>query len=189
MQRQNILNAARRAFRERGFHAATMSLIAEYAGVSQGLAYRYFKNKDAITEAIAIEEQKRLQIFVSGLKDFDAIIAAVVNHVKSLGTDEHDPQKDTILEIELNSEANRNPAIDAIIREWDSKDEALFKSCLTHCYAQQGRTLSDKEIEAKIFLIRVIFDGFAVRSRMVPEIMNDSLLSELERVFREIFEI
>ena len=43
-----IVNAALNSFREQGFEAATMSDIAEKAGVATGAAYYYFPSKDAI---------------------------------------------------------------------------------------------------------------------------------------------
>ncbi len=46
-QRANILEGARRAFARKG-QAATMADVAEAAGVSQGLAYRYFASKEQI---------------------------------------------------------------------------------------------------------------------------------------------
>jgi AcrR family transcriptional regulator len=45
--RDKILEAAMKVFARRG-PAATMSEVAEEAGVSQGLAYRYFPSKEAI---------------------------------------------------------------------------------------------------------------------------------------------
>lgn len=54
-QRQDeIINAARRCFRRCGFHAASMSQIASEAQLSVGQIYRYFANKDAIIEEIAV---------------------------------------------------------------------------------------------------------------------------------------
>ncbi|HEU4325909.1 MAG TPA: TetR/AcrR family transcriptional regulator [Roseiflexaceae bacterium] len=47
LQRANILDGARRAFAHKG-EAATMADVAEAAGVSQGLAYRYFASKEQI---------------------------------------------------------------------------------------------------------------------------------------------
>ncbi|MDA4117254.1 MAG: TetR/AcrR family transcriptional regulator [Thaumarchaeota archaeon] len=44
---QRILNAARKVFARKG-SAATMADVAAEAGLSQGLAYRYFPSKDAI---------------------------------------------------------------------------------------------------------------------------------------------
>ncbi|MGI0091475.1 MAG: TetR/AcrR family transcriptional regulator [Nitrososphaerales archaeon] len=46
-QRDNILNAAERVFARNG-SAATMAEVASDAGVSQGLAYRYFASKEEI---------------------------------------------------------------------------------------------------------------------------------------------
>jgi AcrR family transcriptional regulator len=46
-QRVNILEAARRVFARKG-KAATMADVAQAAGVSQGLAYRYFAGKEQI---------------------------------------------------------------------------------------------------------------------------------------------
>src|SRR5690348_10199339 len=46
-QRTNILEAARHVFARKG-KAATMTDIAQAAGVSQGLAYRYFAGKEQI---------------------------------------------------------------------------------------------------------------------------------------------
>lgn len=49
--REKILEAALELFRERGFADATMRDIARHAGVATGLAYYYFKSKDAIVLA------------------------------------------------------------------------------------------------------------------------------------------
>jgi AcrR family transcriptional regulator len=50
-QRAKILNAALQVFARKGL-GATMADVAAAAGVSQGLAYRYFANKEAIYYAL-----------------------------------------------------------------------------------------------------------------------------------------
>src|SRR5690606_41896893 len=55
-QRERILAAAQKCFVESGFHAASMASISEAAGMSPGLIYRYFENKNSIILAI-IERQ------------------------------------------------------------------------------------------------------------------------------------
>src|SRR5438552_12880759 len=50
-QRANILEAARRVFARKGL-LATVDDVADEAGVSHGLAYRYFANKEAIFSAL-----------------------------------------------------------------------------------------------------------------------------------------
>ena len=47
-QRERILAAAQQCFIRRGFHAAGMAAIAEVAGMSPGLIYRYFRDKQEV---------------------------------------------------------------------------------------------------------------------------------------------
>ena len=51
-QRERILDAAEKCFIESGFHAASMAHIAQTAGMSAGLIYRYFDSKATIVKAI-----------------------------------------------------------------------------------------------------------------------------------------
>lgn len=51
--RRRILDASRRCFVRRGFHAASMQDILAEAGLSAGCVYRYFRSKDEIVCAIA----------------------------------------------------------------------------------------------------------------------------------------
>jgi AcrR family transcriptional regulator len=53
-QRARILDGARAVFARRGM-AATMAEVAEAAGISQGLAYRYFASKDELYRALVLE--------------------------------------------------------------------------------------------------------------------------------------
>ncbi|MBB3255386.1 AcrR family transcriptional regulator [Paraburkholderia bannensis] len=50
-----LLEAAAQDFAERGFEGATMTQIAQQAGVSIGAAYQYFRNKDEL--ALALRQQ------------------------------------------------------------------------------------------------------------------------------------
>lgn len=47
-----ILEATLNLIAERGFHDTPMSLIAKEAGVSAGIIYHYFENKDALIHAL-----------------------------------------------------------------------------------------------------------------------------------------
>jgi len=50
--RTEILNAALELFARNGFHATSISQIAEKAGISKGLMYNYFKSKDDLLKNI-----------------------------------------------------------------------------------------------------------------------------------------
>lgn len=50
--RDTILNAARKVFVEKGFAGASMSKIAQEAGVTQSLIHYHFKSKEELWEAV-----------------------------------------------------------------------------------------------------------------------------------------
>lgn len=60
-RKYQIKRAALKIFAEKGLASTKMSMIAEEAGVSQGLSYRYFESKDEIFALLvdeAIEESR-----------------------------------------------------------------------------------------------------------------------------------
>ncbi len=59
-KRGQILDGARRVFREMGFDAASMNDITRAAGVSKGTVYVYFANKEELFEAIVDDERRKL---------------------------------------------------------------------------------------------------------------------------------
>ena len=57
--REHILQTALRLFREKGYEATTMRLIAAEAGVSVGNAYYYFPSKQHLVQAYYAASQER----------------------------------------------------------------------------------------------------------------------------------
>lgn len=57
--RERLLEAARRVFVERGFHAATLDQVAEEAGYTKGAVYSAFENKADLFLAIFEERVRR----------------------------------------------------------------------------------------------------------------------------------
>jgi AcrR family transcriptional regulator len=51
-RREQIIDAAMRAFSQKGFTKATNKDIAREAGITPGLIYHYFENKEALLKAI-----------------------------------------------------------------------------------------------------------------------------------------
>lgn len=56
--RSAIIDAALRLFRERGYDATTMRLIATEAGVSVGNAYYYFSSKEELVQGFYVRAQE-----------------------------------------------------------------------------------------------------------------------------------
>jgi len=59
-KRQQILQAAVRAFARQGYEASPVGDVAREAGVAYGLVYHYFDSKDAVLEAVFREQWGRL---------------------------------------------------------------------------------------------------------------------------------
>lgn len=57
-KRRQILDGARQVFRAQGFDGASMGEIAKAAGVSKGTLYVYFDSKEALFQALTLEEKR-----------------------------------------------------------------------------------------------------------------------------------
>src|SRR3954453_7158702 len=57
---RQILEGARQIFLAHGFYGASMGEIAKAAGVSKGTLYVYFDSKEALFEALIVEERRSL---------------------------------------------------------------------------------------------------------------------------------
>src|SRR2546421_3407222 len=60
-RREQIIDAAMSVFSQKGFTRATNKDIAREAGITPGLIYHYFENKEALLKAI-IETRSPLQL-------------------------------------------------------------------------------------------------------------------------------
>src|SRR5438552_15614867 len=59
-RRSQILDAALVCFAKRGFHQTSMHDISAEAGISVGLIYRYFENKEAVISAMADRHKREI---------------------------------------------------------------------------------------------------------------------------------
>jgi AcrR family transcriptional regulator len=54
-KRSQIIDAAIECFAKSGYHAVSISELAEFAGISKGLMYNYFESKDELLKSIFSE--------------------------------------------------------------------------------------------------------------------------------------
>ncbi len=60
-RKETIVSTALRLFAERGYETTPTSLIAKEAGVSEGLVFRHFENKEGLLAAILSDGQTRIK--------------------------------------------------------------------------------------------------------------------------------
>lgn len=70
--RTRILNAAREIFSENGFHSASMKAICKSCAISPGTLYHHFISKEALIQAIILQDQERalvVEIMAEGMRN------------------------------------------------------------------------------------------------------------------------
>lgn len=70
-RRQEILHAALRAFKERGYHATTLDDIAERIGVRKTALYHYFPDKEAILYECHRESLAEIERLMKEARELD----------------------------------------------------------------------------------------------------------------------
>lgn len=80
-KRRQILDGARAVFMTSGFDGASMGEIARAAGVSKGTLYVYFDSKEALFEALTLEEKCRLAEALFRLDGDDPDVRAVLTRL------------------------------------------------------------------------------------------------------------
>lgn len=76
--RAAILDAARRLFRDHGVQQTSVQQVAEAAQTGVGTLYNYFPSKDALLNAVLLEDQR------FWFAEYEARVTAVMSHIEGL---------------------------------------------------------------------------------------------------------
>ena len=114
-RRRQILDAALVCFSRRGFHQTSMQAIFEESGLSPGAVYRYFKSKEEIVEAIAMET---LGGFAAALEAGppgrpDELMGRILDTIEAVELRDHRVR----LALQVWGEALFNPGVAALVRK------------------------------------------------------------------------
>ncbi len=154
-----IREAAIRCVLRAGFHASTMDAIAREAGLSVGIIYRYFANKEAIIEAIVIHDLEELRLKVAGL---DAAggekLDRSPDNLRGFVERQHDRARGG-LRLEIYAEAARNPKVAAIVR----RTAEIERDLITHLLLRYlpGDT-PPAELAGRADVMRIVADGLLI---------------------------
>lgn len=170
-RQDDIIAAARRCFRNSGFHAASMSQIATEAKLSVGQIYRYFANKDAIIEEL-IRRIIDYRIAEMEGKTHTILIPHLLAYRVTLSED------DDALMLEMSAEATRNPQVAVWLAE---ADERMFNNACANLQKQHPH-LSAERVRCCVELIAVMMEGSIYR-RLTPQKVDPK---PLEKIYQEI---
>src|SRR6266699_6028492 len=115
-RRTQILDAAMVCFAERGFHQASMHDISAEAGISVGLIYRYFQNKDAVISAMANRHKKEIQKMLERARQAPNLLESL-EILFTAHCCENEPRVVSAFVVDLYAEASRNPHVADLVRD------------------------------------------------------------------------
>jgi TetR/AcrR family transcriptional repressor of uid operon len=115
-RRTQILDAALVCFAKRGFHQASMHDISTEAGISVGLIYRYFENKDAVISAMADRHKKEIHEVLERAQQAPTLLESL-EILFTAHCCEDAPQLVSAFVVDLYAEASRNSHVADLVRD------------------------------------------------------------------------
>ncbi|KGM57746.1 hypothetical protein N799_00780 [Lysobacter arseniciresistens ZS79] len=185
-QRGRILDAAQQCFIEHGFHGASIANIAETAGMSAGLIYRYFENKSAIILAIVDRQLQLLREDIRLNRRVDLAGEMVQNYGRSCTADARGMNAALLLEI--SAEATRDPQVAAALDHYDATVRAALVDWLTRGTASGGHGLPAAVAPERALLLQCLFEGLKLRETREPQLDRQMLASALRYIVPLVIE-
>lgn len=115
-RRSQILEAALICFAKRGFHQTSMHDISSEAGISVGLIYRYFENKEAVISAMADRHKKEISEVLERAQQAPTLLESL-EILFTAHCCEDAPQVVSAFVVDLYAEASRNPQVADLVRD------------------------------------------------------------------------
>src|SRR5437016_5955123 len=115
-RRCQILDAALVCFAKRGFHQTSMHDISAEAGISVGLIYRYFENKEAVIAAMADRHKREIQEVLERAHEAPTLLDSL-EILFTAHCCEDSPKVVSAFVVDLYAEASRNPRVANLIRD------------------------------------------------------------------------
>ena len=115
-RRSQILEAALVCFAKRGFHQTSMHDISGEAGISVGLIYRYFENKEAVISAMADRHKTEISEMLERARQAPSLLESL-EILFTAHCCEDAPQVVSAFVVDLYAEASRNPHVADLTRD------------------------------------------------------------------------
>src|SRR5215475_3362976 len=115
-RRSQILEAALVCFAKRGFHQTSMHDISGEAGISVGLIYRYFENKEAVIAAMADRHEKEIVEVLKRARQAPTLLESL-EILFTAHCCENSPKVVSAFVVDLYAEASRNPEVANLVRD------------------------------------------------------------------------
>lgn len=184
-QRERILDAAQKCFIEHGFHGAGMALIAETAGISAGLIYRYFDGKNAIVLAIIARELEGKRAKIEELYSRPGFLDAVVEKFRAWQSGDASVMNAPLF-LDMSAEATRAPEIARAIEASDALTRDDFEQWLGRARGEGGMGMAKDVARGRAILMQCLIEGLILRAVRDPGLDAATLRHALEPLFLQL---
>lgn len=186
-RREHLLDAAEQCFARDGFHRTSVQDICREAGVSPGAFYLYFTSKEDLIAGICEREKTALAQDLASVADAPDFMAALSQLGETYCLNE--PREKLRLQLEINAEAMRNPAIGHTVGAIDNFVLKSFERLLADAKAK-GR-INPTTDEARIAqIISILGDGLMSRRALDPDFDAEAcmpvILSLISSIIRPV---
>ena len=180
-----ILDAAVACFAKRGFHQTSMHDISAEAGISVGLIYRYFHNKEAVIAAMADRHKKQIHEILERARQAPNLRESLET-LFTAHCGETEPDVTAAFVVDLFAEASRNASVAELVRDVCQTSMNGVTELIARSPEAKGIDLSPREMAELIFAVN---DGMLLRGVLrVGQAPAESRKHQLE-VVRNLWRI
>ena len=174
-----ILDAAVACFAKRGFHQTSMHDISAEAGISVGLIYRYFHNKEAVIAAMADRHKKQIHEILERARQAPNLRESLET-LFTAHCGESEPHVTAAFVVDLFAEASRNKHVAELVRDVCETSMSGVTDLIARSPEGKASDLSPHEMAELIFAVS---DGMLLRGVLqVGQTSSDSREQRLEVV-------
>ena len=178
-RRSQILEAALVCFAKRGFHQTSMHDISGEAGISVGLIYRYFENKEAVISAMADRHKTEISEMLERARQAPSLLESL-EILFTAHCCEDAPQVVSAFVVDLYAEASRNPTVADLVRDVLQTAMAGVTELISKAPEAQNTTrgLSPSEMAELIFAV--------ARGMLMLDVLRPQEMTATERRDRQL---
>ena len=158
-RRTQILDAALVCFAKRGFHQASMHDISTEAGISVGLIYRYFQNKEAVISAMADRHKQKIHEILERARQAPGLLESL-EILFTAHCGETEPHVISAFVVDLFAEASRNAQVAELVRDVCETSMNGVTDLIAQSSASKATNLTPREMAELIFAVN---DGMLMR--------------------------
>jgi AcrR family transcriptional regulator len=178
-RRSQILEAALVCFAKRGFHQTSMHDISSEAGISVGLIYRYFENKEAVISAMADRHKEEISEVLERARHAPTLLESL-EILFTAHCCEDAPQLVSAFVVDLYAEASRNQHLADLVRDVLETAMAGVRDLIARAPEAQGveSDLTPNELAELIFAV--------ARGMLMLDVLRPQEMTAAERRARQL---